>query len=48
MNTLYAVKNFGKYHFFKTEALRQAYLDTLSEWELKYCESYEVRYGKVA
>ncbi len=47
MNTLYAVKNFGRYHFFKTEELRKAYLDTLPEWEAKYCEVYEVRYGKV-
>lgn len=47
MNILYVVKNFGRYEFFKTEELRKAYLDALPEWMAKYCEVYEVRYGKV-
>jgi hypothetical protein len=46
MNTLYVVKNFGRYHYFKTEEAREAYLNTLPEWEAKYCELYAVRYGK--
>jgi len=47
MSTLYVVKNFGRYYFFKTEELRKAYLDTLPEWERKHCELSEQRYGKV-
>ena len=44
MNTLYVVKTFGQYHFFKTEELREAYLASLPEWEAKYCYLYSVRY----
>lgn len=47
MNTLYVAKNFGRYFYFKTPELRQAYLETLPEWEAKKVECYEVRFGKV-
>lgn len=47
MGILYVAKNFGRYHYFKTEELRKAYLDTLPEWEQKGVQCYEVRFGKV-
>lgn len=47
MGILYVVKEFGRYHFFKTAELRQAFLETLTEWEQKLALSYEVRFGKV-
>ena len=47
MNTLYVAKNFGRYHYFKSDEDRKAYLATLPEWEAKKVECYEVRYGKV-
>lgn len=47
MGILYVVKTFGRYHFFKTEQLRADYLKTLPEWEQKYVNAYEVRFGKV-
>ena len=47
MSILYVVKEFGRYHFFKTAELRKAFLDTLTEWEQKFAQSYEVRFGKV-
>ena len=48
MNTLYVVKEFGRYHFFKTEQDRTNFLNTLSECEQKFAQTYEVRFGKVA
>ena len=35
---LYGLKTFGRYHFFKTEAERDAFVKTLPEWEAKYVE----------
>jgi hypothetical protein len=42
---LYVAKEFGRYHFFGSENDRKAFLDTLTEWERKFVEIYEV--GKV-
>jgi len=47
MGILFVVKEFGRYHFFKTEELRKAFIDTLAEWEQKTIQTYEVRFGKV-
>ena len=47
MGTLFVAKEFGRYHFFKTEELRKAFIDSLSVWEQKTILTYEVRYGKV-
>lgn len=46
MGILYVVKEFGKYHFFTTEQARADFLNTLTEWEQKFAQSYEVRFGK--
>lgn len=46
MNTLYVAKEFGRYHFFKTETAREDFIKSLTEWEQKFVESYEVYYGK--
>ena len=46
MGTLYVVKEFGRYHFFKTEAQRGAFMETLPEWVLKTALVYESRFGK--
>lgn len=48
MGTLYVVKEFGRYHFFKTEEARNVFIKSLSDWEQKFALSYEVRFGKVA
>ena len=48
MGILYVAKEFGRYHFFKTEELRNAFIDSLSAWEQKAVQTYEVRFGKVA
>lgn len=42
MKKLYIVKSFGRYHYFKTEDDRIAYLKTLADWEAKKAEQYEV------
>lgn len=47
MGTLYVAKSFGRYFFFKTEAERDAYVETLPEWEKKYVQTYVSRFGKV-
>jgi hypothetical protein len=47
MGILYVAKSFGRYHFFKTEELRNQFISTLPEWEQKNVLSYEVRFGKV-
>ncbi|MBR4591065.1 MAG: hypothetical protein IKO36_10460 [Bacteroidaceae bacterium] len=48
MGILYVVKEFGRYHFFKTEEERTAFLEGLTEWERKFAETYESRFGKVS
>ena len=47
MGILYVVKEFGKYHFFKTEQDRANFINSLTEWETKYVQIYESRFGKV-
>ncbi len=47
MGILYVAKEFGRYHFFKTAELRDAFIKSLTEWEQKFVQSYEVRFGKV-
>ena len=47
MGILYVAKEFGRYHYFKTETERTAFISTLTEWEQKFVQSYEVRFGKV-
>jgi hypothetical protein len=47
MNILYVVKEFGRYHYFKTESERIAFINTLTDWEQKFILSYEVYFGKV-
>lgn len=39
---IYVVKTFGRYHYFKTEAAREAFLKTLPEWESKHAECWVV------
>jgi hypothetical protein len=48
MGILFVAKEFGRYHFFKTEDARTAFIKSLTEWEQKFVQSYEVRFGKVA
>lgn len=47
METLFVVKTFGRYHYFKDEVKRAEFIKTLPEWEQKHVETYEVRFGKV-
>ena len=47
MGILFVAKEFGRYHFFKTEELRKAFIATLTDWEQKFVQTYEVRFGKV-
>lgn len=47
MGILFVAKTFGRYRFFKTEEERNQFLKTLPEWEQKYVNTYEVRFGKV-
>ena len=47
MGILYVAKEFGRYHFFKTEELRDEFIKSLTEWEQKSVQTYEVRLGKV-
>ena len=46
MGILYVAKEFGRYHFFKTEIERNVFISSLTEWEQKFVLSYEVRFGK--
>jgi hypothetical protein len=47
MGILYVAKEFGRYHYFKTEDERIAFINTLTDLEQKFVLSYEVRFGKV-
>ena len=47
MGILYVAKESGRYHYFKTEELRNAFIKSLTEWEQKFVQSYEIRFGKV-
>ena len=47
MGILYVAKEFGRYHYFKTEEARLAFIKSLTDWEQKFVLSYEVRFGKV-
>jgi len=47
MGILFVAKEFGRYHYFKTEAERTAFISTLADWEQKFVQTYEVRFGKV-
>ena len=47
MGILFVAKEFGRYHYFKTEEERSAFINTLAVWEQKFVQTYEVRYGKV-
>lgn len=47
MGILFVAKEFGRYHYFKTEDERTAFVNTLSAWEQKFVQTYEVRFGKV-
>lgn len=47
MGILFVAKEFGWYHFFKTAELRKAFVDSLTDWEQKFVQIYEVRFGKV-
>lgn len=40
--TLYVAKEFGRYHFFKTEELRKQFIESLADWEQKFVQTYEV------
>lgn len=44
-STLFIAKEFGRYHFFKTAEKREEFIKSLTDWEQKFVESYEV--GKV-
>ena len=48
MGILYVAKEFGRYHYFKTEQERTDFINTLASWEQKFVQTYEVRFGKVA
>ena len=47
MGILFVAKEFGRYHYFKTEAERTTFISTLTDWEQKFVQTYEVRFGKV-
>lgn len=42
---LYVIRSFGRTHFFPTADARQAFMNTLPEWELKAAEVYEQLIG---
>lgn len=48
MVTLYVVKSFGQYHYFKTAEERDEYLKTLPEYEQKCAELYKQTFGEVS
>lgn len=37
---LYGMKSLGRYHFFKTEEARTAFIKTLPEWEQNHVEAW--------
>ena len=39
---LYAMKSFGRYHYFKTEEERSEFIKTLPEWEAKHVECWTI------
>lgn len=47
MGILYVAKEFGRYHYFKTTEERQAFVESLTDWEQKFVQTYEIRFGKV-
>ena len=47
MGILFVAKEFGRYHYFKTEAERTEFVSKLTPWEQKFVQTYEVRFGKV-
>lgn len=47
MGILFVAKEFGRYHYFKTEGERIAFIKSLTEWEQKTVQTYEIRFGKV-
>lgn len=47
MGILFVAKEFGRYHFFKDEEKRNEYVKSLTEWEQKFVQTYEVHFGKV-
>ena len=47
MGILYVAKESGRYHYFKTDDERTAFINTLTECEQKFVLSYEIRFGKV-
>lgn len=47
MGILFVAKEFGRYHYFKTEDERTAFISALTDWEQKFVQTYEVRFGKV-
>lgn len=42
---IYVAKSFGRYHYFKTEEKRTAWLNTLPEWEQKAVELWSYLLG---
>lgn len=47
MGILYVVKEFGRYHYFKTAEEHQTFVESLTDWEQKFAQTYEVRFGRV-
>lgn len=47
MGILFVAKEWGRYHYFKTEDERIAFINGFPEWERKFVQTYEVRFGKV-
>ena len=47
MGILFVAKEFGRYHYFKTEAERTEFVGKLTPWEQKFVQTYEVRFRKV-
>lgn len=41
-STLYVAKEFGRYHFFNSEDKRTEYINSLTEWEQKFVQTYQV------
>jgi hypothetical protein len=46
MGKLYVAKEFGRYHYFKDEAARTAFIKKLTPWEQKFVEVWESCFGK--
>ena len=47
MGILFVAKEWGRYHYFKTEEERTAFINKFPEWERKFIQTYEKRFGKV-